>query len=92
MSGSYRDVSQMLDELEASLASANDRTVEEFRDYHPEQVVAIDALRAVALIHDVSRHGDGHCVNCFDALGNQLRYPCPTMIHVIRVLAGVLHE
>lgn len=47
---------------------------------------AFAALRAVLIRHEVSRHGDGMCCNCFDALGNHLRWPCPTVQAITRAL------
>ncbi|MEV5538497.1 hypothetical protein AB0L13_16700 [Saccharopolyspora shandongensis] len=41
------DPRALVDNLERVLAYADDRALDEFRDRHPDRVVAIDTLRAV---------------------------------------------
>ncbi|MEV5543092.1 hypothetical protein AB0L13_40355 [Saccharopolyspora shandongensis] len=41
------DPRELLDDLERGLAYADDRALDEFRDRHPDRVVAVDALRKV---------------------------------------------
>jgi hypothetical protein len=42
-----------LNDLEDQMAENNDRDVEEYRDYYPENVVAIDILRDLVKAHAI---------------------------------------
>ncbi|RKT85620.1 hypothetical protein SAMN05421805_12777 [Saccharopolyspora antimicrobica] len=52
------DPRELLDNLERGLAQADDRVLDEFRDRHPDRVVAVDALRDVLGLTPPSMHAD----------------------------------
>lgn len=76
-----------LDILERGLAVDDDRNVEEFRERHPERVLAIDAMRKILAKHYHTRSAretrPGYCGNCDDRF-----YPCAT-VEIIANALGV---
>lgn len=56
--------------------------------YDPARVLReVEANRKLLRRHEEDRHRAGQCSNCFDALGEHLAWPCPTLQIVLTIWA-----
>ena len=69
--------------------SVDHANAEHVTRHDPARVLReVEAGRALLRRHEEDRHVPGQCSNCFDAFGQHLAWPCPT----IRIIAAVYSD